>query len=135
MVIWMANWIRLPARQSSSTYEAAVIANRHTRRSVRWCARLAAPHPITRLHQNCVSEFKPPCEKRSPNRPRARLCEILRCCSEEGSQNRGPFFLELHGIGWLSPRPSFLQPLSPGTYCPDCSDQAMTSFSRRSLSP
>src|SRR5205814_4891197 len=90
MVIWMANWIRLPARQSNSTYEAAVIVSRHTRHIVRWCARLASLPHITRRQQNYVSEFNRRCEKRSPNGPCEMLREMLSRCSQEGSQSREP---------------------------------------------
>src|SRR6266581_86098 len=99
MVIWMANWIQLPARQSNSTYEAAVIVSRHTRHIVRWCARLAALPHITRRPQNYVSEFNPHYETRSPTGPRALFREGVSCWSKESSQSRGPFFSGHHGIG------------------------------------
>src|SRR5437773_4327251 len=102
MVIWMANWIQLPARQSNGTYEAAVIVSRHTKHIVRWCARLAALPHITRRPKNYVSEFNPHCEKRSPNGPRGMLFEMLGSYSEETSQSCGPLFGEHHGIGQVS---------------------------------
>src|SRR5260370_11181581 len=99
MVIWMANWIQLPARQSNGTYEAAVIVSRHTRHIVRWCARLGALPHITRRPQNYVNEFNPRYEKRARNGPRGMLCEMFGRCSEETSQSCELVFGGHHGIG------------------------------------
>src|SRR6266496_5685314 len=133
MVIWTANLIRLPARQSNSTCGTALTASKDTWPIVRLFMQSAAPCLITRLQQNCVSGFSPHCERRLRN----GLCEILgemfSRCFQEGSQGRGRFFLGHHGIGSLSLRPSFLQPLSAGTYCLDCSDLMPNSFLRRNL--
>src|SRR5207248_9628723 len=122
MVIWMANWIRLPARQSNSTYEAAVIVSRHTRHIVCWCARLASLPHITRRQQNYVREFNRRCEKRSPNGPCEMLGEMLSRCSQESSPSCERFFQDHHGIGWLSLPPSLWLQSSVGTYSLDCND-------------
>src|SRR5207253_6421381 len=103
MVTWMANWIRLPARQSNTTYGTDVTVSRHTRHIVRWCARLAVLPHITRRPQNYVSEFNPRYEKRSRNGPRGMLCKMFSKCSEETSQRCGPVFGRHHGLGQVSP--------------------------------
>src|SRR6266566_4933231 len=99
MVIWMASWIRLPARQSNSTCGSALNVSKPTKRMAHLFARLATQLHITRRPQNYVSEFNPRCEKRSRNGPRGMLCEMFGRCSEGTSQSCGPVFGGHHGIG------------------------------------
>src|SRR6266487_3154220 len=99
MVIWMANLIRLPARQSNSTCETAITVSKRIRRTRHCLTRLAEALPITRLQQDCVSGFNPRYERRLRNSPRELLRQMLDRRVQRSSQNRGPFFLEPHGIG------------------------------------
>src|SRR5713101_1873179 len=103
MATWMANWIRLPIRQSNSTYRTAPNAIEPTKLIEHSLVRLAAPLPITGRQQNCVSEFNHLCEKRSSDSPCAVLDEMLIRWSEEGRQSREPFFSGRHGNGSASP--------------------------------
>src|SRR2546430_10007127 len=92
MVIWMANWIRLPAKQSNSTCWSALNVIKLTKSMARWFVRLATQLLITRRPRSYVSEFNRRCETRSPNCPRAMSRKILNRCSQEESHGHGPFF-------------------------------------------
>src|SRR3954451_24401690 len=99
MVIWMANWIRLPARRSSSICEGAVAVIKLTKRMSHLFERLAALLPTSRRRQSYVSEFAP----LYVNRPLDSPCEMvslgLRFCCIKSSRSRGLFFRRYHGIG------------------------------------
>src|SRR6266850_1700472 len=99
MVTWMANWIRLPARQSKSTCATAVIVIKPMKRRahsfVRWGTQLL----ITRRPQNYVSEFNSRCETRSRSSPHEMAGEMLSRDRQQGRQGREPFFSGHHGIG------------------------------------
>src|SRR5882724_2241396 len=122
MVIWMANLIRLPARQSNSICETALTVSKRIRRTRHCLTRLAEALPITRLQQDCVNGFNRRCEKRWSHNQCEMLGEMFSRCSQEGSQGRGPFFLEPPGIGSRLLRPSFWPQLSVGIYSLDCND-------------
>src|SRR4029077_15126238 len=112
MVTWMANWIRLPARQSNSTYGSAITVSKPTKRMLRSFVRSARQPLITRHLPNYVSEFNSRCEKRSVNDHREAFYEIYRRYFGANRQNGELFLSEHNGAGWHLPLPSSW-PLSP----------------------